>query len=184
MAPVRKLVVDAIRTVMSDEVYGFNATFAGLMENYGIDRAIDIKWTQNSGSVFYGSISSGDARRAGLREQVTLRISTTATMWTGYTKGSKWCGVVEVGLVFAVRYSHEEREDDGIEDYQAIENYVAAIEDAVIDVFQRRAIDWGALNVVYSRPPDCPALGDAQLFADGWEQEVPIRVGFRVDINY
>lgn len=180
MPQIRKKVIDAMRAVMSDADYGFNAQFEAIRATYGLDPVV-LDWSADSTSVINARVSEADAGRTQLADRVTLCISTGGTAWTNETRFAKWSGIVDGLLDFRIRSSHEEREEDDIEDYDIIERFVGAIEDAVIEVFSRAAINWGALGVVYAKPPDCPDRPDAVLFADGWEQAIPIHVGFKID---
>lgn len=185
MPQTRKLVLVAMRTVLADVATGLNARLAATRAGYGIDSAVTFDWAAGeSTSVFYGNISDSEARRTRLADRVTLRISTGGSVYTGETRNVKWSGLIDGNLDVLVRMSHEERDEDSMEDYDIIERYVAWIEDSVIEVFARLNIDWGSLGVVYAKPPDCPNLPDAVLYADGWEQAIPIRVGFKVDAAY
>lgn len=184
MPVLRKRVLDAMRSVLADPVHGLNAYLAATRAAYAIPEPCSFDWSTDSTSIFYGGVSDRDSRRTRLAERVTLRISTGGSIYTGQTRNVKWSGVIDGYLDFVVRSSHEEREEDSIEDYDIIERYVGWIEDAVVEVFARLSIDWGALGVVYAKPPDCPELPDAELFVDGWQQAIPMRVGFKVDATY
>ena len=185
MPMTRSLVLDAMRSLLADNTHGLNAQLAATREAYGIDEPVWFDWSADAAhSVFYGGVSDQAARRTRLAERATLRMSTGSSVWTGETRNVKWSGVIEGRLQFLVRMSHEDREEDSIEDYDIIEQYIGWIEDAVTEVFARRDIDWGDLGVIYARPPDCPEPPDAVLYADGWEQAIPMRLGFRVDANY
>lgn len=177
MPAVRKAVLDAIRGAMRDPVYGFNARFAEARAGYQLD-STEIDWTEAGGSVFYGEVAS--QAQTGLSGRLTLRIATGPSAWTNATKGMKWSGDVQGLMVFTVTYSHAEYEADGIEDYDIIERWKAAVEDCVVEVFARADIDWGD-GVALARLPDCPDMPNAELFADGWEQVIPIAILFRVD---
>ncbi|MEN6533682.1 MAG: hypothetical protein ABFD89_08465 [Bryobacteraceae bacterium] len=184
MPLTRKLALDFMRDCMAEPTYGFNAMFAALRDTYAISESVEIDWSAESQSVFFGQISFSDVGLSALTGRVTLQLSTGGSMWTGETKGSKWSGVIEGQVLFIVHYSHEERDEDSVESGDIIERWVQIIEDAVITVFARTTIPWNDYpGLSYGGLPDCPQLPDADLKTDGWKLYIPIRLNIKIDAN-
>lgn len=181
MAAYRKLVRDAVKAVMSDLTYGFNAKFAAVKGTYGITDSVSLDWSDDSTSVFFGDMDSVSTKLAG---HLTLSIS-TRSRWTGKTRGVKWSGQVDAVLMFQVLYAAQQPDvDSGEVDDSMAEPWSEALEDAVVEVFSRPNIPWGATySVVYVRPPDCPSPIPLETLEDGWRLTVPVEIGFEVDVN-
>jgi hypothetical protein len=180
MARTHKLVRDAVTSLLSDSTYGLNVQLAALLTDYSIPDAIRLEW-ENPSRLAYGRIGSADVHASDLTGKLTLNIQPDGSQWTGETKGIKWSGRIGVRLVFRIRYSLRETDSELGDDDDAVTAIATAIEDAVIEVFQRTSIDWGALGVVYAKPPDCPEGYLLTFLKDGVEQEIPISIGFTVD---
>lgn len=183
MADVRRRVRLALVSVLSDGDYGFNAKLAAALSEYEITEqaGLQLQWGADSQTVFNGQLAGDDEDIAQLKGQLTLRIWTSRSQWTGDTKGGKWSGRVTAHLDFLAHFSHRESDDDSIETMDT-ESVPDAIEDAVIEVLARESIAWGNdFRVGYVGQPSCDRP-PANLLDDGWEQFIPITIEFRVDV--
>jgi hypothetical protein len=182
MPQTHKLVRDAVQTVMTEDD-GFNAALATALPFYGITDTIALDWLPASTSVLYARLGSTDFANSKLTGRLTLEIAPNGSQWTGETRGVKWSGRVGIRLVFRIRYSYRDNDDEPLAD-DAVTAIATAIEDAVIEVFQRQSIRWGDLGVVYAKPPDCPEGYVFDALEDGCEVTIPLSVGFKVDAEY
>ena len=169
--------------VLSDDETGFNAALREAMPFYGIKEAIKIDWSPASTALLYARFASGDFELSTLKGRITLELAPSGSQWTGETRGMKWSGRIGIGLVFRVRYSYRDGDETPPADEYLI-SIAAAVEDAVIEVFQLPTINWGGLGVVYIKPPDCPEGYTLELLEDGSEVTVPLSVLFKIDVNY
>lgn len=181
MADHRYLVRTALRTVLADVTYGFNAVAATLQAKYGIAGTVALDWGAGSESVLIGELTS--LQPSSLKGELVLLIVTGASVWTGETKGVKWSGLVDAELQFRVEFSGELGDSETEIDISMAEPWTEFLEDVVTEVLGRKSIDWSALKVVQPRPADCPSPQGIEPTDNGWWRLVPIRVSFRVDVT-
>ncbi len=193
MPQTHKIVRDAVLSLMSDGDTGFNARLAYALPFYGISdpaQSIAIDWTPSSTSLLYCTLQPTDFKVSKLTGRLMLQIAPNGSQSTSATMGIKWSGIVGTRLVFTLRYSYRDGDEEPIEDDAAIA-IASAIEDAVIEVFQRRTINWddfmagspgdSRCQIAYTRPPDCPEGYIFEPLSDGCQVTIPMSIGFAVD---
>jgi hypothetical protein len=196
MAKIHKAVYDAARGVMADTTYGFNACLTTISSTYGLGAynthippvwvpdVPQITWTTASKSVFSGHLTQDGQRLSQLDAGLELVIWSGMSLWTGETKGMKWSGRVELHLDFTITTSARLDSSDTVEQDQTL-TLAEAVFDAVVETFCRAAITWGTTySVVFAAPPSSPEWSPLEQLEDGWRQQIPIVVGFRVDVPY
>jgi len=182
MAQIHKLVLDAATAVMSDATYGLNANLVAGAANYQRVETPVLAWDAGSQSVFRGNLGLEGVKLSQLYAALALVVWAGAAIWTGETKGMKWSGRVELHLDFTITNSHRRDATETIEQDEIV-SLAAAVFDAVVETFMRPAIQWGQV-ITFATPPSSPEWPAVTQLEDGWEQLVPILVGFKVDIPY
>lgn len=177
-----KLVRDFIVQTMRDDQYGFNTALAAALPFYGVTDKIALDWNADSTSVMYGILAGGDFAASKLKGRLTLAIAPGGSQYTGETRGIKWSGIVGLQLVFRILYSYRNGDETPPEDEQVLA-IATAIEDALIDVFQRPALLWPD-QLIYAKPPDCPGGYQFEPQPDGCAVTIPMSIGLKVDATY
>lgn len=182
MAQIHKLVLDAATAVLSDAGNGFNASLVACAPGYQIAEVPVIDWDSGSQSVFRGNLGPGGIKLSQLYAKLELMMWAGAAIWTGETKGMKWSGRVELHLDFVVTTSHRRDATETIEQDETV-SLAYAVFDAVVESIMYPETAWGQLAWL-ATPPGSPEWPPVAQIEDGWEQIVPIVVGFKVDIPY
>ena len=167
MPNYRKVVRDAARAALADEVAGFFATLQGLSAGYGVSEDVlaqfQIDFNPGSNNFFQGFLSPGDVGFSELAEVPGLVLYTSAARNEGREKSRQFAGAVLLHIDAYLKFH------DGVErdDTEAVAD---AVEDALVSVVN--AIHWPA-GVSYNREYSVDR-GSLQLLSDGWWQRVPL----------
>jgi hypothetical protein len=166
----RKLVRDAILSLLSDPSTGFNPTLAALAGAYGIS-PFQIDFTGASGNFAISHIDKSNIEHSQLLEFPGGCLYTTDAVDKGDPHGFYFAGAVMAHVVFFVR------ERQGVEGFNT-EDPFDAIEDAVLSVVNRPGNQWPA-GVAFQRQAE---MSREYLFplGDGYGTSIPIGLLFGV----
>lgn len=166
----RKLVRDALLTLLSDPSVGFNPTFAGLASQYSV-APITIDFTASSQTFAVSHIEKGNIEHSRLLQYPAACLYTSDVVDRGDPHGFMFAGQVMAHVDFFVR------ERQGIEGFDT-ESQFDAIEDAVLSVVNRPTNQWPG-GVAFQRQAQMSREYLIPL-ADGFGTIIPIGLLFGV----